>query len=125
MQGNQLAARNAIVHAWRRLTLHEIRQPSRRLHPLLQIPMLQPLDLHLHVISPRGQVLFGPFGILPDVDLDSMVETTFVASQGARPATRAVRTWIEDQVMAARNAASPAGVPAAGTSSVPLALGRS
>lgn len=62
---------------------------------------------------------------LPDVDLEAMVETTFVASQGARPATRAVRTWIEDQVMAARNAASPTGAPAGDLSSVPLALERS
>ena len=51
------------------LTLYEIRQSSRRLHPLFQVAMLEPLDLHLDVIPARSEILFGPLCILADVDL--------------------------------------------------------
>lgn len=39
---------------------------------------------------------------IDDVELDAMVERTYVASQGARPAGRAVRAWIEDTLIAAK-----------------------
>lgn len=49
---------------------------------------------------------------IPDDQLRAIAEATFVDSQGARPAHKAVRTWIEDQLMAARPVAGsiPGGV---------------
>ncbi|MFF3697345.1 AAA family ATPase [Streptomyces sp. NPDC002221] len=39
---------------------------------------------------------------IPDDELHVIEETTYVDSQGARPARKAVRTWIEDRLLAAR-----------------------
>lgn len=44
---------------------------------------------------------------IPDDELCSLAKDTFVPTQGARPAGKAVRTWIEDRLMAARNACAP------------------
>ena len=44
---------------------------------------------------------------IPDADLEAIVEETYLPSQGARPAERAVRRYIEDTLMA------PAATPAA------------
>ncbi|MFC4048364.1 AAA family ATPase [Actinomadura syzygii] len=40
---------------------------------------------------------------IPDDEAAAMSEATFVPSLGARPAGRAVRTWIEDRLLAARS----------------------
>ncbi|MGI8306974.1 AAA family ATPase [Saccharopolyspora hattusasensis] len=48
---------------------------------------------------------------MPDDELRAIAETTYVESQGARPAGKAVRTWIEDRLLAAQasgSAATPA-----------------
>ncbi|MEU6263711.1 AAA family ATPase [Saccharopolyspora shandongensis] len=45
---------------------------------------------------------------MPDAELRAIAETTYVESQGARPAGKAVRTWIEDRVLAAQASASAA-----------------
>ncbi|MGW0585746.1 AAA family ATPase, partial [Streptomyces sp. NPDC002920] len=39
---------------------------------------------------------------MPDDELRAIEEATYVDSQGARPARKAVRTWIEDCLLAAR-----------------------
>ncbi|WP_181273649.1 AAA family ATPase [Brevibacterium oceani] len=44
---------------------------------------------------------------MPDDQLRALSETTFVDAQGARPARRAVRTWIEDRLLAARSQSAP------------------
>ncbi|WP_424863066.1 AAA family ATPase [Streptomyces sp. MMS24-I29] len=41
---------------------------------------------------------------MPDDELRAIAETTFVDSQGARPAGKAVRTWIEDRLLATQAA---------------------
>lgn len=46
--------------------------------------------------------------VVPDDDLVVLVKETYVASQGARPAARAVRAFIEDTLIAARHTASTA-----------------
>ncbi|UJW28837.1 AAA family ATPase [Saccharothrix sp. AJ9571] len=48
---------------------------------------------------------------MPDDTLRAITESTYVDSQGARPAGRAVRTWIEDLLLAAP-AGSSAATPA-------------
>ena len=45
---------------------------------------------------------------MPDEELRAIAETTYVDSQGARPAGKAVRVWIEDRLLAAQAAASAA-----------------
>ncbi|WP_326742870.1 AAA family ATPase [Streptomyces sp. NBC_01768] len=39
---------------------------------------------------------------MPDDELHAIAETTYADSQGARPARKAVRSWIEDHLLAAR-----------------------
>ncbi|SIO86984.1 AAA family ATPase [Nocardiopsis sp. JB363] len=39
---------------------------------------------------------------MPDDELRALAETAYVDSQGARPANKAVRSWIEDRLMAAQ-----------------------
>ncbi|MDX3020094.1 AAA family ATPase [Streptomyces acidiscabies] len=50
---------------------------------------------------------------IPDDELRAIEETTYVDSQGARPASKAVRAWIEDHLLAAQTggtaSASPSG----------------
>lgn len=48
---------------------------------------------------------------IPDDELDEMVETTYVRSQGARPAVRVARTYIEDALIRSQQmaAAFPTG----------------
>ncbi|MFI9629293.1 AAA family ATPase [Streptomyces sp. NPDC052042] len=41
---------------------------------------------------------------MPDDELRTIAETAFMDSQGARPAGKAVRTWIEDRLLAAQAA---------------------
>lgn len=41
---------------------------------------------------------------MPDDELRALAETAYVDSQGARPAGKAVRSWIEDRLMAAQAA---------------------
>ena len=54
---------------------------------------------------------------MPDADLDALVRGTYVASQGARPAARAVRSWIEDALLApAAPSPDPVAVPGDGAS---------
>lgn len=43
---------------------------------------------------------------MPDDELRTLCERTFVDSQGARPASKAVRAWIEDRLLAAQAAAA-------------------
>jgi ATP-dependent Clp protease ATP-binding subunit ClpB len=38
--------------------------------------------------------------VMPDDELHAIAEATYVDSQGARPASKAVRTWIEDRLLA-------------------------
>lgn len=45
---------------------------------------------------------------MPDDEVRAVAERTFVDSQGARPAGKAVRVWIEDRLLAAQTAASSA-----------------
>lgn len=48
--------------------------------------------------------------LMPDDELRAISERTFVDSQGARPAGKAVRAWIEDRLLAAQAAASAATI---------------
>ncbi|MFJ5740068.1 AAA family ATPase [Streptomyces microflavus] len=48
---------------------------------------------------------------MPDDELRAIEETTFVDSQGARPARKAVRTWIEDSLLAARTGGTASASP--------------
>ncbi|MFC9756710.1 AAA family ATPase [Streptomyces sp. NPDC056921] len=41
---------------------------------------------------------------MPDDELIAIAETTYVDSQGARPARKAIRSWIEDHLLAAQTA---------------------
>ena len=62
---------------------------------------------------------------IPDDELRAVAEETYVDSQGARPAGKAVRVWIEDRLLAtqAASAASTAFIPsAAAVSDEPEAL---
>lgn len=55
---------------------------------------------------------------IADDELRAIAETTYVDSQGARPAKKAVRTWIEDQLLAAQQASTrTAATTAASTDS--------
>lgn len=54
---------------------------------------------------------------LPDDVATELTEDTFVLSQGARPAARAVRTWIEDQLLT--SPAMPVTAPAASVAMSP------
>lgn len=57
---------------------------------------------------------------MPDDELRSIAETTYVDSQGARPARKAVRTWIEDRLLAAQTAiGGQAPDPAAAAATAP------
>ncbi|MFD2024150.1 AAA family ATPase [Promicromonospora aerolata] len=44
---------------------------------------------------------------MPDDELHALAETTYVDSQGARPARKAVRTWIEDRLLTAQAVSMP------------------
>ncbi|MFJ7416445.1 AAA family ATPase [Streptomyces sp. NPDC098077] len=48
---------------------------------------------------------------MPDDELRAIEETTFVDSQGARPARKAVRTWIEDSLLAAQTGGTASASP--------------
>ncbi|MEW1548372.1 AAA family ATPase [Streptomyces tsukubensis] len=48
---------------------------------------------------------------IPDDELRAIEEATYVDSQGARPARKAVRTWIEDHLLAAHTGATSAASP--------------
>ncbi|MFJ1954468.1 AAA family ATPase [Streptomyces microflavus] len=48
---------------------------------------------------------------MPDDELRAIEETTFVDSQGARPARKAVRTWIEDSLLAAQTGGAASASP--------------
>ncbi|MDW6058012.1 AAA family ATPase [Streptomyces sp. FXJ1.4098] len=48
---------------------------------------------------------------MPDDELRAIEETTYVDSQGARPARKAVRTWIEDYLLAAQTGATASASP--------------
>ncbi|MFB7917058.1 AAA family ATPase [Streptomyces sp. NPDC056061] len=50
---------------------------------------------------------------MPDDELRAIAEATYVDSQGARPAGKAVRTWIEDRLLAAQARTTGASVPSA------------
>ncbi|MFD4475882.1 AAA family ATPase [Streptomyces sp. NPDC058471] len=49
---------------------------------------------------------------MPDDELCAIEETTYVDSQGARPARKAVRTWIEDHLLAAQIGGTASASPA-------------
>jgi len=56
---------------------------------------------------------------MPEDELRAIAESTYVDSQGARPAGKAVRIWIEDRLLAAQAAQAPAAqTPATAASSV-------
>ncbi|WP_434598333.1 AAA family ATPase [Streptomyces sp. A5-4] len=48
---------------------------------------------------------------MPDDELRAIEETTYVDSQGARPARKAVRTWIEDCLLAAQTGGTSSASP--------------
>ncbi|MER6367178.1 AAA family ATPase [Streptomyces mirabilis] len=48
---------------------------------------------------------------MPDDELRAIEETTYVDSQGARPARKAVRTWIEDYLLAAQTGGTASASP--------------
>ncbi|MGW6600483.1 AAA family ATPase [Streptomyces sp. NPDC055036] len=48
---------------------------------------------------------------MPDDELRSIAATTYVDSQGARPARKAVRSWIEDHLLAAQTGSSASASP--------------
>ena len=50
---------------------------------------------------------------MPDDELHALAETSYVDGQGARPAAKAVRSWIEDRLMAAQSAGAQTGAVAA------------
>lgn len=50
---------------------------------------------------------------MPDDELRALAETVYVDTQGARPAGKAVRSWIEDRLMAAQAAKAQASAAAA------------
>ncbi|WP_030894296.1 AAA family ATPase [Streptomyces sp. NRRL F-5053] len=50
---------------------------------------------------------------IPDDELHAIAASTYVESQGARPAHKAVRTWIEDRLLAAQTGANGTTVPVA------------
>lgn len=60
---------------------------------------------------------------MPDDELRALAETVYVDSQGARPAGKAVRSWIEDRLMAAQAARAQASAAIAAASTVPTAAG--
>ena len=47
---------------------------------------------------------------IPEDQLMAMAEATFVDSQGARPARKAVQKWLEDQLLSSQATMSAAGV---------------
>ncbi|WP_314191941.1 AAA family ATPase [uncultured Arthrobacter sp.] len=59
---------------------------------------------------------------IPDDELHAVAEETYVDSQGARPAGKAVRVWIEGRLLAAQAAPVPSAPPAAAVSDEPEAL---
>jgi ATP-dependent Clp protease ATP-binding subunit ClpC len=48
---------------------------------------------------------------MPDDELRAIEEATYVDSQGARPARKAVRTWIEDYLLAAQTGGTASASP--------------